>query len=110
MSFKLNMSIFKSTKPGSKIDFSGMMNIKIEEVDALCRFIYSQQPDQYGSVQVPISGWKKVAKSGLNYISGVAQPPLDWVDPGAAPSAADGAASLAAATNGVVVDVQDDMF
>ena len=75
MSFKLNLSIFKSTKPDSKIDFSGMMNIKVEELDALCRFVMSQAPDQYGAVQVPISGWKKTAKSGLNYISAVGQPP-----------------------------------
>ena len=38
MSFKLNLSIFKSTKPESKVDFSGMMNIKVEELDAFCRF------------------------------------------------------------------------
>ena len=104
MSFKLNLSIFKSTKPDSKIDFSGMMNIKVEELDALCRFVMSQTPDQYGSVQVPISGWKKQAKSGLNYISAVGQPPRDWVDSG------DGAQKLAAAFDGQVVEVDGDMF
>jgi hypothetical protein len=106
MSFKLNLSIFKSTKPESKVDFSGMMNIKVEELDAFCRFVMSQSPDQYGSVQVPISGWKKQAKSGLNYISAVGQPPRDWVDPGNA------AQSLANATDGVVltIDAGDDMF
>ena len=106
MSFKLNLSIFKSTKPESKVDFTGMMNIKVEELDAFCRFVMSQSPDQYGSVQVPISGWKKQAKSGLNYISAVGQPPRDWVDPGNA------AQSLANATDGVVltIDAGDDMF
>ena len=104
MSFKLNLSIFKITKPDSKIDFSGMMNIKVEELDALCRFVMSQTPDQYGSVQVPISGWKKQAKSGLNYISAVGQPPRDWVDPG------HGAQKLAAAFDGQVVEVDGDMF
>jgi len=104
MSFKLNLSIFKSTKPDSKIHFSGMMNIKVEELDALCRFVMSQTPDQYGSVQVPISGWKKQAKSGLNYISAVGQPPRDWVDPG------DGAQKLAQAFDGQVVEVDGDMF
>lgn len=105
MSFKLNLSIFKSTKPESKVDFSGMMNIKVEELDAFCRFVMSQSPDQYGSVQVPISGWKKQAKSGLNYISAVGQPPRDWVDPGNA------AQSLASATDGVVLTIDDsDMF
>jgi len=100
MSFTLNLSIFKSTKPESKVDFSGMMNIKVEEVDALCRFIMSQKPDQYGSVQVPVTGWKKTSSKGLNYISAVAQPPRDWVDPG-----------LAKATDGVVVSFDsDDMF
>jgi hypothetical protein len=64
----------------------------------------SQSPDQYGSVQVPVSGWKKQAKSGLNYISAVGQPPRDWVDPG------DAAQSLARATDGVVVDVDGDLF
>jgi len=97
MSFTLNLSIFKSTKPEIKVDFSGMMNIKVEEVDALCRYIMSQSPDQYGSVQVPISGWKKTSSKGLNYISAVAQPPRDWVDPG-----------LAAATDEVAVDA--DLF
>jgi len=106
MSFKLNLSIFKSTKPDSKIDFSGMVNIKVEELDALCRYVYSQTPDQYGSVQVPVSGWKKTSSKGLNYISAVGQPPRDWVDPG------DSAQKLAAATDGVVlnIDPSDDMF
>ena len=106
MSFKLNLSIFKSTKPESKVDFSGMFNIKVEELDAFCRFVMSQTPDQYGSVQVPVTGWKKQAKSGLNYISAVAEPPRDWVDPG------DAAASLAKATGGVVVDgvTEADLF
>ena len=106
MSFKLNLSIFKSTKPDSKVDFSGMMNIKVEELDAFCRYVMSQTPDQYGSVQVPVTGWKKQAKSGLNYISAVGQPPRDWVDPG------DAAQKLASATDGVVltIDTGDDMF
>lgn len=112
MSFKFNLSVFKSTKPDSKIDFSGMMNIKVEELDALCRFVMSQAPDQYGAVQVPITGWKKQAKSGLNYISAVCQPPRDWVDPGAGASVDKAAQSLATATDGVVVDFnpQDDLF
>lgn len=105
MSFKLNLSIFKSTKPDSKVDFSGMMNIKVEELDALCRYVMSQTPDQYGSVQVPITGWKKTSSKGLNYISAVGQPPRDWVDPG------DAAQKLASATDGVVVTIDDgDMF
>ena len=112
MSFKLNLSIFKSTKPDSKIDFSGMMNIKVEELDALCRFVMSQTPDQYGSVQVPVSGWKKTSSRGLNYISAVGQPPRDWVDPGSGPSIDQAAQSLATATDGVVVNFnpQDDLF
>jgi hypothetical protein len=106
MSFKLNLSIFKSTKPESKVDFSGMMNIKVEELDALCRYVMSQTPDQYGSVQVPVTGWKKTSSKGLNYISAVGQPPRDWVDPG------DAAQKLATATDGVVltIDAGDDMF
>jgi hypothetical protein len=105
MSFKLNLSIFKSTKPDSKLDFTGMMNIKVEELDALCRFVMSQTPDQYGSVQVPISGWKKTSQKGLAYVSAVAQPPRDWVDPGNA------AQQLARATDGVVSEITDaDLF
>ena len=106
MSFKLNLSIFKSTKPESKIDFSGMLNVKVEELDAFCAFVMSQTPDQYGSVQVPISGWKKTSSKGLAYVSAVAQPPRDWVDPG------DAAQKLATATDGVVlnIDTSDDMF
>ena len=96
MSFKLNLSIFKSTKPESKIDYSGMLNVKVEELDALCAFVMSQTPDQYGSVQVPVSGWKKTSKSGLAYISAVAQPPRDYVERAAE--------SLAQATGGVVID------
>ena len=105
MSFKLNLSIFKSTKPESKVDFSGMMNVKVEELDAFCRYVMSQTPDQYGSVQVPVTGWKKTSSKGLNYISAVGQPPRDWVDPGNA------AQSLANATDGVVVTIDSgDMF
>ena len=108
MSFKLNLSIFKSTKPESKVDFSGMLNVKVEELDAFCAFVMSQTPDQYGSVQVPITGWKKQARSGLNYVSAVAQPPRDWVPPVTAQSAAK---SLAAATDGVVTEiVEADLF
>lgn len=104
MSFKLNMAIFKSTKPDSKVDFNGRLNIKPEELDALCRFVYSQTPDQYGSVQVPISGWRKKSSNGNVYVSAVAQPPRDWVDVEAA------AKSLADATGGVVTAVQGDVF
>lgn len=102
MSFKLNLSIFKSTKPESKIDFSGMMNVKVEELDAFCQFVMSQTPDQYGSVQVPVSGWKKTSSKGLAYISAVAQPPRDWVPPASADAAAQG---LAKALDGVVTEV-----
>ena len=106
MSFKLNINVFKSTKAGGKLDFSGMLSIKPEELDALCRFVMSQTPDQYGSVQVPVSGWKKTSqKTGINYVSAVAQPPMDWVDPG------DAAQKLAKATDGVVSEITDaDLF
>lgn len=105
MSFKLNLSLFKSTKPESKVDFSGMLNIKVEELDALCRYVMSQTPDQYGSVQMPISGWKKTSQKGLAYVSAVAQPPRDWVDPG------DAAQKLAKAFDGDVLEPNDaDLF
>ena len=110
MSFKLNLSIFKSTKPESKVDFSGMMNVKVEELDAFCAFVMSQTPDQYGSVQVPISGWKKTSQKGLAYVSAVAQPPRDWVPPAAAAQATAAAQNLAAATDGVVVELEPDLF
>ena len=105
MTFKLNLSIFKSTKPDSKVDFTGMMNVKVDELDAFCAFVMSQTPDQYGSVQVPISGWKKTSQKGLAYVSAVAQPPRDWVPPVSAQSAAQ---NLAQAVDGEVLDV--DLF
>jgi len=108
MSFKLNLAIFKSTKPESKVDFSGMMSVKVEELDAFCAFVLSQTPDQYGSVQVPISGWKKTSSKGLAYVSAVAQPPMGW-EPPQAPAAA-AAQSLAAATDGVVAEVMEEPF
>jgi hypothetical protein len=108
MSFKLNLSIFKSTKPDSKLDFTGMMNVKVEDLDAFCAFVMSQTPDQYGSVQVPISGWKKTSSKGLAYVSAVAQPPRDWVPPAAVGQAAQ---SLAQATGGAVSEITDaDLF
>jgi hypothetical protein len=107
MSFKLNLAIFKSTKPESKVDFSGMMSVKVEELDAFCAFVLSQTPDQYGSVQVPISGWKKTSSKGLAYVSAVAQPPMGWEPPQAAAAAAQ---SLAAATDGVVAEVMEEPF
>lgn len=110
MSFKLNLSIFKSTKPESKIDFSGMLNVKVEELDAFCAFVLSQTPDQYGSVQVPVSGWKKTSSKGLAYVSAVAQPPRDWVPPKAAAQVNAAAQSLAAATDGVVTEVIEEPF
>ena len=110
MSFKLNLSIFKSTKPESKVDFSGMINVKVEELDAFCAFVLSQTPDQYGSVQVPISGWKKTSQKGLAYVSAVAQPPRDWVPPQAAVQATAAAQSLAAATDGAMAEIEVDLF
>jgi hypothetical protein len=112
MSFKLNLAIFKSTKPDSKLDFSGMMSVKVEELDAFCAFVLSQTPDQYGSVQVPISGWKKTSSKGLAYVSAVAQPPRDWVPPQQAAMAADSAAAnLAQATDGAVSPlIEPDLF
>jgi hypothetical protein len=108
MTFKINMSIFKSTKPGSKVDFSGMMNIKPEELDALCAFVLSQPVDQYGSVQVPVSGWKRVSEKVGAYVSALAEPPRDWVPPATAQSAAE---SLAKATDGVVTEITEaDLF
>jgi hypothetical protein len=109
MSFKFNLGIFKSTKPESKVDFSGMMNVKVEELDAFCAFVMSQTPDQYGSVQVPITGWKKTSQKGVAYVSAVAQPPRDWVPPAAA-QATQAAQSLAAATDGVMLDIEPDLF
>jgi hypothetical protein len=110
MSFKFNLGIFKSTKPESKVDFSGMMNVKVEELDAFCAFVMSQTPDQYGSVQVPISGWKKTSQKGVAYVSAVAQPPRDWVPPQAAAQVTQAAQSLATATDGVMVDIEPDLF
>lgn len=106
MSFKFNLAFFKSDKPDSKIDFSGAMKIKPEELDVFCRFVKSQTPDQYGNVTVPVSGWKKTSSKGTPYVSAVAQPPMGWVDPGDAPK--DAAEQLAEAFNGSVVDV--DLF
>jgi len=105
MSFKFNIAIFKSTKPESKIDFSGILSVKAEELDAFCAFVLSQTPDQYGSVQVPVSGWKKTSSKGLAYVSALAQPPRDWVPPQAAVH------SLAAAIDCVVSEiVEADLF
>lgn len=102
MSFKLNLAIFKSTKPDSKVDFYGAVNIKVEQLDALCRYVMSQTPDEYGTVKVPISGWKKTSSKGVAYVAGVMEPPYGWVDPG------DAAQSLATATGGEVVEA--DLF
>jgi hypothetical protein len=85
-----------------------MMSVKVEELDAFCAFVISQTPDQYGSVQVPISGWKKTSSKGLAYVSAVAQPPMGWEPPQAAAAAA--AQSLAAATDGVVAEVMEEPF
>ena len=107
MSFKFNLSIFKSTKPDSKIDFSGMMNVKVEDLDAFCAFVMSQAPDQFGAVQVPITGWKKTSQKGVAYVSAVAQPPRDWVPPVSAQAASQ---KLAAATDGEVITEEDVLF
>jgi hypothetical protein len=107
MSFKLNLSIFKSTKPDSKVDFSGMMNVKVEELDAFCAFVMSETPDQYGSFRCRSAAGRKTSSKGLAYVSAVAQPPRDWVPPGCCSGAA-AAQSLAAATDGVVVEA--DLF
>jgi hypothetical protein len=111
MSFKFNLGIFKSTKPESKVDFSGMMNVKVEELDAFCAFVMSQTPDQYGSVQVPITGWKKTSQKGVAYVSAVAQPPRDWVPPVTAQAAQAAAQNLATAMDGVVTEIVEvDLF
>jgi uncharacterized protein YfaP (DUF2135 family) len=100
MSFKINIALFKNTKPDSKVDFGGSLKIKVEELDALCAWAMAQEMNQWGTVEIPISGWKKTSAKGTAYVSAVAEPPRPRVD--------EAAAQLAAATNGAVVDA--DMF
>jgi hypothetical protein len=45
------------------VDFTGMMNIKVEELDALCRFVMSQTPDQIRQrAGADASGWAKTSQ------------------------------------------------
>lgn len=96
MSFKLNFAIFKNDKPDSKLDYSGVLNLKVDELDDLCKWAMSQEVNQYGTVELRIAGWKRESKAGRAYISALAEPPE--------PPAVDAAAqSLAKATDGFII-------
>jgi hypothetical protein len=95
MSFKLNFVIFKNEKPESKLDYNGVLNLKVDDLDALCKWAMSQEVNQYGTVELRIAGWKKTSKTGLPYISALAEPPEPTVD--------QAARSLASATDGELI-------
>jgi hypothetical protein len=96
MSFKINIAMFKNTKADSKVDFGGSLKIKVDDLDALCAWAMKQEMNQWGTVELPISGWKKTSSKGTAYISAVAEPPRPRMD--------EAAASLAKATDGVVLE------
>lgn len=95
MSFKLNFAIFKNEKPESKLDYNGVLNLKVDDLDALCKWAMSQEVNQYGTVELRIAGWKKTSKAGRPYISALAEPPEPTVD--------QAAQSLASAMDGELI-------
>jgi uncharacterized protein (DUF736 family) len=71
---KFNITIFKDTK-NEKIDYSGKIAVKADQVDALIAYLKSATPNQYGDVEMRVAGWNKQSKSGTGYISAVASTP-----------------------------------
>ena len=103
MSFKINLSIYKSDYPDSKTPYYGGLSLKADELRAFVTWLGKQKPNENGYIELKAKGWKRETRNGKPYISVLAEPPAE--------PAADAAQSLAAATDGTVSEItESDLF
>ena len=123
MTFKVKGAIFKNTpeklqqRLGDRFDASkkypdvdGVFGIKEEDRMAFASYVMNAEPNEQGEIPVRISGYNNVGKeTGIKYLRLTFEP--DWKTQKAIEeklAAASAAQSLATATDGVVVAVNDD--
>lgn len=63
-----------TSKPGSKFQYSGTIGLPAAELPAIIAYLQSCQPDQYGHVQLWLTGFLNTSKTGQQYIGGYAAP------------------------------------
>lgn len=123
MTFKANGALFRNTEeklrarlkdrfdPSKNYPvYDGVISVPADQAYAMAAYLMNATPNDRGQVPMRISGWRKEPASGGDaYVSMAIEP--DYKTQKAieeAAPAADAAASLAAATGGVVV--QADVF
>ena len=125
MTFKVKGAIFKNTpeklqqRLGDRYDASkaypdvdGVFGIKEEDRMAFASYIMNAEPNANGEIPVRITGYNNTSASGVKYLGLSFEPDYKTQKAIEERAAAAGAAqSLAAATGGEVVAVnQDDLF
>lgn len=100
MSFKINLSIYKSDYPDSKTPYYGGMSFKADELKAFVTWLSKQKPNENGYIELKAKGWKRETRNGKPYISVLAEPPVE--------PATEAAQSLAGAMDGEVIEA--DLF
>jgi hypothetical protein len=127
MTFSVNGALFKQSaadwqkRMGDRYEagknypeFDGVLNVPADQAFALAQYLMNAQPQgDRQEIPVRLSGWAKMASSGVKYLSIVAKPDYKVQkaieEAAVAPAAA---ASLAQATGGVVVNevIDADLF
>ena len=125
MTFKVKGAIFKNTpeklqqRLGDRYDASkkypdvdGVFGIKEEDRMAFASYIMNADANDKGEIPVRISGYNNTSQSGVKYLGLVFEQDFKTQKGIEEKMAATGAAqSLAAATGGAVIDVNDaDLF
>lgn len=125
MTFKANGALFRNTEEKLRARFKdrydasksypmydGVINVPADQAYAMAEYLMNAQPDDRGTIPMRISGWRKEPASGGDaYVSMAIEQDYKTqkaIEEAKAVSAPAAAASLAAATGGVVV--QADVF
>ena len=78
--FRGRIALFPPTRP-SKVSLSGACSINVQELPAFIQWLQSQQPDQYGNINLRIALFDSMSKGGRAYLSGYLQAPLPVPQP-----------------------------
>ncbi|NDG48863.1 MAG: hypothetical protein EBY30_07400 [Rhodospirillales bacterium] len=125
MTFKANGALFRNTEEKLRARFKdrydasksypmfdGVINVPADQAYAMAEYLMNAQPDERGTILMRISGWRKEPQGGGDpYVSMAIEPDyrtLKAIEEAKATAVPAAAASLAAATGGVVV--QADVF
>ena len=125
MTFKANGALFRNTEEKLRARFKdrydasksypmfdGVINVPADQAYAMAEYLMNAQPDERGTIPMRISGWRKEPTNGGDpYVSMAIEPDYKTqkgIEEAKATAVPAAAASLAAATGGVVV--QADVF